>query len=105
MITFQIGAFLLIRRNRGRLGRAAAILLALACLVSVLSGFFDGQLARADLSAGERAFQVWLLVATGVLGLSAAALAAVPARPTAPQNPKRSRSADSHAATGTSPHS
>jgi hypothetical protein len=51
-----------------RTARVAAGLLAAACLASVVSGFFDGQLARADLSGGEIAFQVWLLAVTAVLG-------------------------------------
>lgn len=104
MIAFQVAAYLAIRRSRGRLGRVAAVLLALACLVSVLSGFFDGQLGRADLSTGERAFQVWLLAVTGVLGLAAAS-AGREVRGTAPQNPKRSRSFDNQPATGSRPHS
>jgi hypothetical protein len=105
MIAFQVGAYLLIRRGSGRLGRVAAVLLALACLLSVLSGFFDGQLGRVDLSAGERVFQVWLVAATGVLGFAAAAFSLRRrSRPSA-QNPKRSRSAENHAATGTNPHS
>lgn len=104
MIAFQVGSFLLIRPRTGRLGRVAAVLLALACLVSVLSGFFDGQLGRADLSVGERGFQAWLLVATGVLGIAAAAVPFAYVQGTG-QKPKRSRSAENHAATGSSPHS
>ena len=77
MIAFQVVAFLVIRRGRGGLGRVAAVLLTLACAVSVLSGFFDGQLGRVDLTAGERWFQVWLLVATGVLGVGATAVPVV----------------------------
>jgi hypothetical protein len=75
MIAFQVAAFVMVRRGHGRPRRVAAVLLALACGVSVLSGFFDGQLGRADLTAGERGFQVWLLAVTGVLGLAAAAAA------------------------------
>ncbi len=48
-------------------------MLALGCGVSIASGFFDGQLARRDLSPAEVGFQAFLLAATGVLGgLSAA---------------------------------
>ena len=104
MIAFQLGAFLAIRRGRRRMRTVAAALLALACVVSVLSGFFDGQLGRADLGIAERWFQAWLLAATAVLGAAAGSLA-VGFVPTAGQNPKRSRSAENHAATGTSPHS
>ena len=104
MVAFQVGAFLLIRRRRGRLARTACVLLALACVVSVLSGFFDGQLGRADLGAGERAFQVWLLAATGLLGLASVAVAVADVR-SAGQKPKRSRSEENHAVTGTRLHS
>ena len=98
MVVFQVVAVLALRRG-GRLGRVAGVLLALACAVSLASGFFDGQLARADLSAGEVAFQVWLLVATGGLGV-AAVLALAPAGRRAPgQNAKRVRSPLSHDAT------
>lgn len=79
MIAFQVVAVLLVRRG-GRLGRAAGLLLALACAVSLASGFFDGQIGRADLSGAEIAFQVGLLLATGALGL-AAVLAVLPAAP------------------------
>jgi hypothetical protein len=105
MIAFQIGAFLLIRRGPSTLRWVAAGLLMLACVVSVLSGFFDGQLGRADLGAGERGFQVWLLVATGALGCAAATAPFVNVAGPADQNSKRTRSAASHAATGASPHS
>lgn len=52
-----------------RTPRVAAALLGAACLVSVVSGFVDGQLARSDLARGEVAFQVWLLAATAALGV------------------------------------
>jgi hypothetical protein len=58
-------------RGGRRTARVAAGLLSAACLVSVASGFFDGQLARADLSGGEVAFQFWLLAVTGALGVLA----------------------------------
>ena len=59
---------------RGRRRRAAipAGLLALACLVSVASGFFDGGLGNAALQPGMAAFQVVLLAVTGVVGVLAA---------------------------------
>ena len=52
---------------RGRRRRAAipAGLLALACLVSVASGFFDGGLGNAALEPGMAAYQVFLLAVTG----------------------------------------
>ena len=58
-----------------RLGRRAAIpagLLALACLVSVASGFFDGGLGNAALEPGMAAYQVFLLTVTGMVGVLAA---------------------------------
>lgn len=59
---------------RGRRRRAAlpAGLLALACLVSVASGFFDGGLGNAALEPGMGAYQVFLLAVTGVVGVLAA---------------------------------
>ncbi len=58
---------------RGRRRRAAipAGLLALACLVSVASGFFDGGLGNAALEPGLAAYQVFLLTVTGVVGVLA----------------------------------
>ena len=55
---------------RGRRRRAAvpAGLLAVACLVSVVSGFFDGGLGHDDLQPGMAAYQVFLLTVTGVVG-------------------------------------
>ena len=59
---------------RGRRRRAAipAGLLAVACLVSVASGFFDGGLGNAALQPGMAAYQVALLATTGVVGVLAA---------------------------------
>jgi hypothetical protein len=59
---------------RGRRRRAAipAGLLALACLVSVASGFFDGGLGNAALEPGMAAYQVFLLAVTAVVGVLAA---------------------------------
>ena len=74
MIGFQIVTVLAASRMRGRAGRIAASLLAAACFVSILSGFFDGQLGRSDLAPGEVVFQVWLLVVTTGLGAVATAL-------------------------------
>ncbi len=51
----------------------AAGLLALACLVSVVSGFFDGGLGNDELSGGLMGYQLLLLAVTGVLGLLAGA--------------------------------
>ena len=46
-------------------------LLAVACLVSLASGFFDGGLGHADLEPGMAAYQVLLLAVTGVVGVLA----------------------------------
>jgi hypothetical protein len=50
--------------------RAGAIVLALLCLVSVVSGASDGSYA-ADLAAGERLIQVGIVVSTLALGAAA----------------------------------
>ena len=50
----------------------AAGLLALACLVSVVSGFFDGGLGNDALTPALSAYQVFLLVVTAVVGVLAA---------------------------------
>jgi hypothetical protein len=47
---------------------AASVLLALACLVSVASGFFDGGLGHRDLTPGLVGYQVFLLVVTASVG-------------------------------------
>ena len=49
----------------------AAGLLATACLVSVVSGFFDGGLGNDALGTGLAAFQALLLTVTGVVGVLA----------------------------------
>jgi hypothetical protein len=72
MIAFQVVAVLVIIRSARLPGRLAAVLLAAACLVSFVSGFLDGQLARADLSGAEVGFQAWLLGVTAFLGVAAA---------------------------------
>lgn len=104
MIAFQVGTFLLIRHGRSGIARVAAIAMALACAISVASGFFDGQLGRGDLGAGERGLQVWLLAATGVLGIAALASFALP-REAAGQKANRRRSEANQADAGTRPHS
>ena len=50
----------------------AAALLALACLVSVVSGFFDGGLGNDALTPALSAYQVFLLLVTAVVGALAA---------------------------------
>ena len=62
-------------RGRSRWAAVPAGLLAVACLVSLASGFFDGGLGHADLEPGMAACQVLLLAVTGVVGVLAAARA------------------------------
>jgi hypothetical protein len=73
----MVGAQLLLAwlstRTTRRLGALPACLLALACLVSAVSGFFDGGLGHHRLSGGLVLFQVVLLTATAAVGLLAAA--------------------------------
>ena len=57
--------------------RAGAAVLAVLCLISVVSGASDGSYA-ADLSAAERAIQLSLVAATAVLGAYAARAAIRP---------------------------
>jgi hypothetical protein len=51
---------------------AAAVLLALACMVSVASGFFDGGLGNRELTVALVAYQAFLLAVTASVGLLAA---------------------------------
>ncbi len=76
MIAFQVVLTGVAMRSTSAPSRVAAGLLALGCGVSITSGFFDGQLARRDLSSTEVGFQMFLLGATGVLGGLATAVAA-----------------------------
>jgi hypothetical protein len=71
MIVAQLLLVWLATRRAGRLAIVAASLLAAACLVSVVSGFFDGGLGNDELSPGLAAFQYFLLGVTTVLGLLA----------------------------------
>jgi hypothetical protein len=70
MIAFQAAAVLVLSRGGRRTSRIAASLLAVACGVSVASGFFDGQLGRAGLTGSEVAYQLGLLAVTGLVGLA-----------------------------------
>lgn len=76
MIAFQASSTLVATRWPGAPSRVASGLLALGCGVSLASGFFDGQLARRDLSPSEVGFQMFLLGATGLLGGLGAVVAA-----------------------------
>ena len=71
MIAVQVLLTWVAVRHGGRGAVAAAGLLATACLVSVVSGFFDGGLGNDALSAGLAAYQVLLLTVTGAVGVVA----------------------------------
>ena len=72
MIAAQVLMTWMAVRGRRRRSAIPAGLLALACLVSVASGFFDGGLGNAALEPGMAAYQVFLLTVTGVVGVLAA---------------------------------
>ena len=75
MILGQVLLTWLATRSSRRSAAVAAGLLAAACLVSVVSGFFDGGLGNDELTPALTAFQALLLAVTGVTGLLAAARA------------------------------
>ena len=75
MIVGQVLLTWLATRSSRRSAAVAAGLLAAACLVSVVSGFFDGGLGNDELTPALTAFQALLLAVTGVTGLLAAARA------------------------------
>ena len=75
MIVGQVLLTWLATRTSRRSAAVAAGLLAAACLVSVVSGFFDGGLGNDELTPALTAFQALLLAVTGVTGLLAAARA------------------------------
>ncbi len=79
MIVVQVVLTWLATRKDGLLATVAAALLAVACLVSAISGFFDGGLGNDELSGGLVVFQVFLLAVTATVGVLAA-LRAVAAR-------------------------
>jgi hypothetical protein len=68
MIAAQVLLTWLASRSASRGAAVASGLLALACFVSVISGFFDGGLANDELSAGLVAFQTLLLAVTAAVG-------------------------------------
>ncbi len=71
MIAVQALLVAVAARRSGRAAMVACGLLATACLVSVASGFFDGGLGNDELTPGLAAFQVFLLVVTGGVGVLA----------------------------------
>ncbi len=76
MIAVQILLVVLALRLTGRKAAIPAGLLAAACLVSVISGFFDGGLGNDELTPALAAYQLFLLAVTGVVGVLAARRAA-----------------------------
>ena len=72
MIVVQVVLTLVAVTSARWFSAVAAGLLALACLVSVVSGFFDGGLGNDALTAALSAYQVFLLVVTAVVSLLAA---------------------------------
>jgi hypothetical protein len=72
MIGAQIVLAVLALRLTGGKAAVPAGLLAAACLVSVVSGFFDGGIGNDELTPALSAYQLFLLAVTGVVGLLAA---------------------------------
>lgn len=83
MILAQVGLAWGAVRRRDRWAQASAGLLGVACAVSAVSGFFDGQLAREDLPGAVVAGQ-WVLVTVtaGVGGLAVSRLVELRRPPT-----------------------
>jgi hypothetical protein len=75
MIAVQVVLTVLAVRLHGRKAAVPAGLLAVACLASVVSGFFDGGLGNDELTTALAAYQTFLLAVTGVVGVLAARLA------------------------------
>ena len=71
MILAQVGLTCGAVRRRNRSAQVAAGLLGVACAVSAISGFFDGQLAREDLSTAVVAGQWVLITITAGVGMLA----------------------------------
>ena len=72
MIGAQIVLTALAVRMSGIRAAVPAGLLSAACLVSVISGFFDGGIGHDALTPALTAYQVFLLGVTGVVGVLAA---------------------------------
>jgi hypothetical protein len=73
MILFQVIMTVAVIRATKKWAIAASVLLALACLVSAISGFFDGGLGAPGLSRSQVTFQYVLVSWTAVVGLLALA--------------------------------
>lgn len=68
MILVQVVLTAVAVRRTGRSAAVAGGLLALACFVSVISGFFDGGIGNDELTPALSAYQLFLLAVTAVLG-------------------------------------
>ena len=68
MIVVQVVLTLVAVTSARWFSAVAAGLLALACLVSVVSGFFDGGIGNDELTPALSAYQVFLLVVTALVG-------------------------------------
>jgi hypothetical protein len=64
-------AWLAARNVRPPVGRIAAILLGVICVISVLAGMFDGDMANEDMSEGSFWLGVVLIVLQAVVGVLA----------------------------------
>jgi peptidoglycan/LPS O-acetylase OafA/YrhL len=71
MVAELILAGLAARDVRPPIGRVAAILLSVICLVSVLAGMFDGDMRNESMTSGSFWWGVVLIVLTAVVGLLA----------------------------------
>jgi hypothetical protein len=68
MIVVQVLLTLIGTRFAGRGAAVAAGLLALACFLSVISGFFDGGIGNDELTPALSTYQVFLLALTAAVG-------------------------------------
>jgi hypothetical protein len=84
MIAFRLVAALAATRARRQWAIVAAVLLALACIVSAVSGFFDGALAAPGMSRAQVGFQIVLVAWTAFVGVLAIARVRALVRPGVP---------------------
>lgn len=72
MMVVQVALTWVAVTRSGMVAILASVLLAIACFVSFISGFFDGAYASEELAAGHILFQVVLISWTAVVGVIAA---------------------------------
>jgi hypothetical protein len=87
MILFQVAMTAVAVRARRPIAAGAAMLLAAACFISAISGFFDGGYAARELTRGHVAFQLLLISWTAFVGVLAAMRAYVLLRRPASADP------------------